>query len=394
MDQMPKGQQCGDPPVAEPAAFTAALLEQAVGGCRAVRLTRTVDGEDAQPRIVSADVLPGRGMHVYQLRASLPGAGVVDLLESPPITAAGEVLHGGRGDEHGNQSFWVGGAVLAPFTQRIRGSLQPDGALAAGMLGKTVRLPANWKGKKPDSERTAIHGLILATPMDRVQLESAADQASVTGILAGTDFQGHWPSKTHLTIAADLRRDSFGLSMTARNVGGEDLPMGLGWHPYFVFPSGDRAQAKLHIPASQRVLLDDYEDAFPNGGLADVAGTPYDFSAPGGQALGEQYLEDCYVNLHRDPGGKTVAEIIDPAAGFGLRITTLSPEISAYQVYAPPDKSYVALEPLFNWPDPFSRIWAGRDTGMVILRPDQAVQYSVRVQVFHPFLKTESGVAP
>jgi aldose 1-epimerase len=368
--------------MAQSHAFAAAQIEPTVGGRQAVRLTQIVDPEDIKPRMVGAWVLPGRGMHVYQLQARLPGAGVVNLLASPPLVKAPEVLHGGPGDENGNQSFWVGGAILAPFAQRIRGKLQPDGTLATEILGKTVLLPANWKGKQRNSERCAIHGLILATPVHAEEIQSTADTASVTGTLLATDFQGHWPSKTDLTITATLGCDSFDLTMTAQNVGGENLPVGLGWHPYFVFPSGNRAQVKLHIPAKQRVLLYDYEDAFPNGGLADVRETPYDFSAPGGKALGEQYLEDCYVNLHRDSCGQTVAEVVDPAARFGLRITTFSPEVSAYQVYAPLDQNYVALEPLFNWPDPFSRIWGDRETGMVILEPGEATEYSLRVQVF------------
>ena len=38
-------------------------------------------------------------------------------------------------------------------------------------------------------------------------------------------------------------------TITAKNVGDKSEPMSIGWHPYFTIPSGDRTQARLHIPA-------------------------------------------------------------------------------------------------------------------------------------------------
>ena len=62
-------------------------------------------------------------------------------------------------------------------------------------------------------------------------------------------------------------------------------------------------------------------------------------------------------------------EIIDPAAKYGLRVTALSPEIKAIQVYAPPERNVVAIEPQFNLADPYSKSWGKTDTGMVMLQP-------------------------
>ena len=161
--------------------------------------------------------------------------------------------------------------------------------------------------------------------------------------------------------------------------------MGIGWHPYFVLPSGNRRQAKLAIPAKERALVDNYDNVFPTGKLVPLTGTPYDFSVPGGAPLGELFLDDCFVNLQKNAQGQSTAEIIDPAAKYGIRIRSLSPEISAVQVYAPIDKSFVALEPQFNWADPFSPVWGAKaNTGMVTLQPGQTVTYSVQLELFVP----------
>ena len=158
--------------------------------------------------------------------------------------------------------------------------------------------------------------------------------------------------------------------------------MGIGWHPYFLLPSGDRKQARLHLPSQTRAVMNNYDDSFVTGKRVPVKGTPYDFSAAGGRPLGTQYLDDNYSNLIRNPEGSTVSEVIDPAAHYGLRLTTLSPQIRSIQVYAPPQKSFVAIEPQFNLPDPYSPAWGKIDTGMVLLKPGQSVSWRVRLELF------------
>ena len=72
-------------------------------GSPAVLLSRTVR-DPHKPQIVEVTVLPSRGMAIDQIRANIPGLGVVSLLES--------------GSD--------GGVILIPFANRIRGSFDSD----------------------------------------------------------------------------------------------------------------------------------------------------------------------------------------------------------------------------------------------------------------------------
>jgi aldose 1-epimerase len=123
------------------------------------------------------------------------------------------------------------------------------------------------------------------------------------------------------------------------------------------------------------VLLD--QDVFPTGELIP-AGDFFD------KPLGGRFVDDCFVDLQRGADGSATAEVIDPAAKYGLRVKALSPEITAFQMYAPPDKPFVAIETQFNWADPYSPVWKGRDTGMKVLKPGESVTYSVRLEIFQP----------
>jgi galactose mutarotase-like enzyme len=294
-----------------------------------------------------------------------------------PATAAGE-LDGGPEDFAGDKSFSFGAAVLAPYANRIRGTpVAGAREIEAKVAGHAVRLPRNWGGKAPGAEQYAMHGLILdaAVPFQ----QDSPDR--VSGRLEAGDFGGRWPGRATLTFEWRLERGALLLTVTADNVGETALPMGLGWHPYFALPSGDRAQARLRLPAAARTLVNNYDEALPTGAVEAVAGGPYDFSAPGGRALGKGYFDDCFTDLTRDHGA-AIAEIFDPLADLRLRIASPTPQVSAFQLYAPPDKSFVVVEPQFNLADPYGPEWEGRDTGMASIPPRASVIYQVSVTPF------------
>jgi galactose mutarotase-like enzyme len=167
------------------------------------------------------------------------------------------------------------------------------------------------------------------------------------------------------------------------NAGSECLPIGLGWHPYFALPSKRREQARLHLPATSRLPANNYDEVLPTGEIVPVAGTRYDFTPPGGVALKDLYLDDCFVGLEKTERGETVCEIVDPAERYGLRLTSDSPEITAIQTFAPPDKAFVVVEPQFSWADPYGSEWGpGVNTGMVTLNPGSSVEYRARLEIF------------
>lgn len=347
-----------------------------IGGAPVVTLT-ALDAPADGPAFLQAQVLPGRGMMLLQARLRLPSGEVVEAIHAPPVEAAACALDGGPDDFNGNASFSFGGAILAPFANRIRGRALPGAReIQTTVAGETVRLPRNWGGKAPGAEQYAMHGLIL-------DASAAFEQPSpdrVVGLIDAGDFGGRWPGLWKLTFEWRLQAGALRLRVEARNAGEAAWPIGLGWHPYFALPSGDRRQARLRLPATTRVEVGDYDAVLPTGRLSPVAGSPYDFTA--GAPLGDLYLDDCFTGLVRE-GDEAAAEILDPAAGVGLRIASPSPAVKAIQVYAPPDQAFVVVEPQFNLADPFGPEWpGGLDTGMATVEPGEAVAYDVSVRAF------------
>jgi aldose 1-epimerase len=371
-----------------PKAATAAQAQPiTIGGEPVVTLTRPQPTDKTKPQFLEATVVPGRGMNLLQVKAYLPGKGEINLINAPSLPEAKQFLDV-QDDEWGNNNFKIGAALLVPWANRIRGKLSADGkTIEAAVAGKTVSLPAGWSGKNPGAEKHAIHGLMLKSGFEDIQQQNGSVESSVSGVLHAGNFGGRWPSQTDVSVQTVLKNDALEMTITTKNVGQEPLPMGIAFHPYFNFPSGDRKQAKLHLPSDKRAVVNNYDDTFPTGKIVPVKGTDYDFTPSGGKALGTLFMDDNFVNVKHDPDGKAVVEIVDPAANYGLRITSLSAEVKAIQVYAPVDKNFIAVEPQFNLNDPYNKAWGKNDTGMVLLQPGQSASWRVRLELFTPAAK-------
>jgi len=125
---------------------------------------------------------------------------------------------------------------------------------------------------------------------------------------------------------------------------------------------------------------------FPTGDTVAVAGTPYDFTADDGAPLRDQYFDDMFVDLEKTSAGHTQIELRDDASTYRMRLTALSRQVSAVQLYAPPDRPFAVIEPQFNWADPFSDVWPPDvNTGMVVLSPDADVTWTIRWDLLEPW---------
>jgi len=348
------------------------------GGQEAIILTRMRLTGGSMPEFLSVTVLPGRGMNVLQIGAYIPGKGEVNLMASPSIEDAESAMTGTGGDANGKASLAMGGAFEVPWAGRIEGAAtQTEGRVSTVWRGHTITLPGS-------AGAVARDGLLLSRGADSVETTALPDGGQVQAVFHAGDFGVHWPSKMDMTTTVLLGSQWIELTVVARNTGGAAEPIGIGWHPRFVVFDGNRDQLRLRLPSEKREDVRDRQSGLPTGALPPVAGTPYDFTVRGGTALGKMDLDDNFVALRRELlDNGAVAELIDPANDYGLRLTALSPTIQAIRVIAPADADYVSIGPQFNYDDPFGLEWGKDiDTGMVVLQPGQSTQWKVRLELF------------
>src|SRR6185312_4629998 len=110
-------------------------------------------------------------------------------------------------------------------------------------------LPVNYQSKY------STHGLIREAKVEELHTRTTADGQMETGVIRGGNFGGHWFSETDVHFNITLARDAVEATVVSTNVGKEAEPVSTGWHPYFAIPSGDRSQARLHIPGRLRSVV-------------------------------------------------------------------------------------------------------------------------------------------
>jgi aldose 1-epimerase len=255
------------------------------------------------------------------------------------------------------------GRLLVPFNDRII-----DGTYRWG--GEPCRLPGNDAGTGD-----AIHGFLYRAPCTARMEPRGIRLAAVLPPREGYPFA--------LAVEIDLRLEpsSFAMTLSIHNAGSGAAPVAAGWHPYFRLPrGGDTADAPvdslfLHVPAGSFAEVDDR--LAPTGRLLSVAGTSRDFSRP--RRIGVTDLDDAFVP---ETGGGL--EGSDPGGMAGT--ATLSGEDRAltisgagifrmFQIYIPPDRGSIAVEPVTSPANVFNR----PEMGLLVLPPGGTATGTIRV---------------
>jgi aldose 1-epimerase len=368
----------GQPIAREPAAIRP-------GGQDFIELQRAPLPGGAGPEFLSATLLPGCGMNFLQIRAFLPDKGEVNLLASPSVEQAAQIFGGPDAPATSNAGPTIGGAIELPWSGRILGTTSANGkSINTLWHGNRLELPQVSEESGRNGTGVAPGGLFWSNASSEMKSNVMPDGGAAQAIFHSGSFDGHWISKTDVTVRVQLSSRSIEMTVTARNAGNQPEPIGIGWRPKFAILSGDRSKAILRIPNSLRVDRPNLRTGLPSGKLLPIEGTPYDFAKDNGAPLGNLNLEDSFVHLRPAllDNGPSV-ELRDPSSNYGLRITAISSTIKAIHVYAPANAQFVSIDPQFNFDDPFGREWGkSEDTGMVILQPGESVQWKIRLEIF------------
>jgi aldose 1-epimerase len=347
------------------------------GGQDPIHLSRSATAIGRGAELLSATLLPGRGMNVYQITAMIPGHGEVPLLVSPLLPEATSVLTGTHEDANGAASTTLGGAILAPWAQSLSGTpTSTPGVLETTWNGQRLTFPAS----SPHS-MTSVEGLLLNRGADSVKSNMLPDGQSALATFYAADFGGNWPSSVEVTVLAELTAHTLDLTVTAQNGGQQPVPFGVGWHPFFAIPSGNRSAALLTIP-SHSVMEVDRRTGLPTGKSVQVEDSGRDFSRPGGVKLGLNGLIETYTNLLSGTNSGPITELSDPGDNLKVSIIPLSSSITSMRVIAPADKPWVSIGPNTNLDDPFGPEWGQpQNAGLTTLAPGATFKWKIRIEI-------------
>lgn len=237
-----------------------------------------------------------------------------------------------RGDEYVAwprtvEEFRAGRATAIPLVHPWANRLAGDSYVAGG-----ERVSLNGLTLPHDPNGLPIHGNLFGVPFEVLQ-------SNDTRVVARLDY-GAYPEKLlafpfpHvLTVDARLH-PTRGLNIVTSVEPTSDraVPISFGWHPFVQLPNAPRAEWELRWPACEHVEVDDR--IIPTG-----ARTPRD-------AQREQIAERTFDDLYALGPDRTFSI----AAGSGAKRRTLTlqfdPAYPFAQLFVPPDRELVAIEPM------------------------------------------------
>jgi len=256
-----------------------------------------------------------------------------------------EVIDGFQNETELHGYAWGKSALLYPFPNRLK-----QGKFT--FKNKLYHFPIN-----DQNTGNALHGFGMQQNM---QLENVNVSEKKGSVKLSYDYDGsleYYPWPFQFTVEYILKPDhQFEVLLAVKNVGAEEMPFGMGWHPYFLIDKrGEKTQ--LELPKMFQVEIDEY--MIPTGrrkefNLFQKQKPIGDFDFDTGFALngsGDKIEIKVWNNDHR------------PLTFWQESGTN---QFRFLQVFIPPSRNAIALEPMTCNIDAFNN-----QEGLWILQPDE-----------------------
>ncbi|MFH2020464.1 MAG: aldose 1-epimerase [archaeon] len=245
---------------------------------------------------------------------------------------------------------WFKGAKLTPFPNRIK-----DGSYYH--LGRNHNLSRNYSFKH------AIHGLVYNKTFRVTEKFASRACARITMQYNSTGHLGY-PFHYSVTLIYSLRKDGFLCVTHIRNLDKVKIPVGDGWHPYFRLK--DKID-NLSIKIPDGLLIVVSKEGIPTGRVRRYAL----FSTP--RLIGRTKFDTTYKI--KSTGKYVATYIFDKKNDLTLQIWQKGYDY--LQIFIPPARESIAIEPMTCAPDAFNN-----KQGLRYLDPGETFsgEYEVRLK--------------
>lgn len=211
-------------------------------------------------------------------------------------------------------------AVLFPFPNRLeKGTYRYEG------VEYKFPVEENFQGN-------AIHGFVRGESFKVEEMEAREDGGHAKLAYYYSGDRNYYPFAFGLTILFNYSEDQLDVRFDVENRGNGHMPIGIGWHPYLTINRQPVDEFELKLPFVSQVELND--ENLPTGKVTDFM----DYEEP--NLVGSREFDDCYKLIMQDH-----SVLYSPADEVGLAVEA-SPECLFLQVFIPPSRTSIAIEPM------------------------------------------------
>jgi len=224
-------------------------------------------------------------------------------------------------------------SILFPFANRIK-----DGRY--NFEGKTYQFDVNEK-----ELNNALHGLVYNKIFELISQETCEEFASVTLIYNEVKTTLGFPYTYSIKLDYILTQSGLELNVEIKNTGAKTFPFNIGWHPYFL--SSNLYDSHIDFSSNKKIVLDE----------RNITTGVNDFEKNGNFEILDKFLDDCFV--------LNSSEVTFYTPKYTFRLTP-SEQNSFLQLYTPPHKNTIAIEPTTGVSDSFNN-----GIGLKTLQPNE-----------------------
>lgn len=240
------------------------------------------------------------------------------------------------------------GSNLFPFPNRIK-----DGKYS--FQDTEYQLHVNFP-----QESNAIHGLVFDTEFKVVDIEDGEIGCTLILEYSSGPEQGY-PFNYLMKIVYRLKEEvGFECRVKVANLMDQSIPIGHGWHPYFVAGSESINQLSLQFPAESILEVD-------NRNIPTGKSDPYhEFNAM--KPIADTELDNCFTLSREEDCANTIVYHKDKGFGYRIWQETGKYKYNFLQVYTPPDRKSIAIEPMTCAPNALNN-----GDGLIVLGPLESI---------------------
>lgn len=213
--------------------------------------------------------------------------------------------------------------------------------------------------EKNEAEKgNAIHGLLSKKKFALKDSEMGEDRLKVSfeTNLAKNEFPGY-PFDLHVEITFTLTLYGLDISVKTQNQSSVNAPYGVGWHPY-IMTGKPIDEGMITIPAENELETKSEKPLIPTGK------THHNIFGTEARRVSNIAFDQCFTDFQKN-------EIL-----FEDITVWFDPTMKYCQVYTPPSRESIAIEPMSSAPDAFNN-----QMGILVLHPHQEVEHRFGIRL-------------
>jgi aldose 1-epimerase len=229
--------------------------------------------------------------------------------------------------------------------------------------GKHYQLEKNFP-----KEDNAIHGLILSSSFKIKGMTENLEEANLFLEYKLNNIHNGYPFKCILEVGYTLSASGMKCTTKVTNDSEMEIPLGQGWHPYFK-TGNSIGNLFLKLPSDEILEVDDR--LIPSGNVKKSD----EFLQL--TKINNHHFDTCY-KINKTANGISETELYDKANNLRIIFWQESGpyKYNFLQVYIPPDRISIALEPTTCAPDAFNN-----HMGLIILQPTESKEFTYGVKL-------------